>query len=169
MLPERRDQPIVYAALGDSTVEGEGATHSTANYVSRLHERLRAVYPSAIVVNYGLGGSTSAHVLADQVRRAVGAVPHLVTISVGPNDITTRVPVAAFERQMGEILETLERRTRAVIVVNLLPDIAITPRFSRQRRARRAGPSDRVLQRGAAPPGARPWRRGGRPPHREPL
>lgn len=129
LLPERRDRPIVYAALGDSTVEGQGATSRDANYVSRLHERLRTVYPAAQVVNYGIGGSTSANVLADQVRRAVGAVPHLVTISVGPNDITTRVPVATFERQIGEVLKSLTRETRAVVVVNLLPDIAITPRF----------------------------------------
>lgn len=129
MLSERRDQRIVYAALGDSTVEGQGATRREANYVSRLHERLRTVYPAARVVNYGIGGATSADVLADQVRRAVAAVPHLVTISVGPNDITTRVPVATFEQRIGEILKILARDTRAVVVVNLLPDIAVTPRF----------------------------------------
>ena len=129
MLPERRDQPIVYAALGDSTVEGQGATRRDASYVGRLHERLRTRYPGARVVNYGIGGSTSTDVLADQVRRAVGAVPDLVTISVGPNDITTRIPVAKFEHQIGEILTILGRETRAVVVVNLLPDIAVTPRF----------------------------------------
>jgi acyl-CoA thioesterase I len=129
MLPERRDQRIVYAALGDSTVEGQGATRREANYVSRLHERLRTVYPAARVVNYGIGGATSADVLADQVRRAIGAVPHLVTISVGPNDITTQVPVGKFEQQIDEILTILGRQTRAVVVVNLLPDIAVTPRF----------------------------------------
>jgi acyl-CoA thioesterase-1 len=129
LLPERRDQPIVYAALGDSTVEGQGASGRDANYVSRLHERLRTVYPAARVVNYGVGGATSADVLADQVRRAVAAVPNLVTISVGPNDITTRVPVAKFEQHIGEILKILGRETGAVVVVNLLPDIAVTPRF----------------------------------------
>lgn len=128
-LPERRDQRIVYAALGDSTVEGQGATSREATYVSRLHERLREVYPAARVVNFGIGGATSAHVLADQVRRAVGAVPHLVTLSVGPNDITTGVRVAVFEQHIADILEILRRETRAVVVVNLLPDIAITPRF----------------------------------------
>jgi acyl-CoA thioesterase-1 len=129
MLPERRDQAIVYAALGDSTVEGQGATRRKANYVSRLHERLRTVYPAARVVTYGIGGATSADVLADQVRRAVAAVPHLVTISVGPNDITTGIPVTKFEQQIGAILKILGRETRAVVVVNLLPDIAVTPRF----------------------------------------
>jgi acyl-CoA thioesterase-1 len=129
MLPERRDQPIIYAALGDSTVEGEGASRREANYVNRLHERLRAVYPAARVVNLGIGGATSADDAADQVRRAIAAVPHLVTISVGPNDITKRVPVAQFEQRIDEILTLLGRETNAVVVVNLLPDLAVTPRF----------------------------------------
>jgi len=129
MLPERRDQRIVYAALGDSTVEGEGATARQANYVSRLHERLRAVYPAAEVVNLGIGGATSVDVARDQLPRAVAAVPHLVTLSVGPNDITTRVPLATFEKRIDEILATLGRETGAVLVVNLLPDMTVTPRF----------------------------------------
>ena len=66
MLPERRDRPIVYVALGDSTVEGEGATRREANYVSRLHQRLRALYPAATAVNLGIGGATSADVARDQ-------------------------------------------------------------------------------------------------------
>ena len=129
MLPEHRHQPLIYAALGDSTVEGEGATSRETNYVGRLHERLRAVYPAARVVNLGIGGATSADVARDQVRRAVVAVPHLVTLSVGPNDITTRVPVATFERRIDEILNVLGRETGAVVVVNLLPDLVVTPRF----------------------------------------
>lgn len=129
MLPDGRDQRVVYAALGDSTVEGEGATSREANYVSRLHQRLRAVYPAAVVVNLGLGGATSVDVARDQVKRAVAAVPHLVTLSVGPNDITTRVPVATFEARIDEILKTLRRDTGAVVVVNLLPDMTVTPRF----------------------------------------
>ena len=129
LLPERRDHPVVYAALGDSTVEGQGATRPAAGYVGRLHERLRAVYPAATVVNLGIGGATSADVARDQLRRALGAVPQLVTLSVGPNDITTRVPVATFERHVDEILKALSRETGAVVVVNLLPDITVTPRF----------------------------------------
>jgi len=129
MLPERRDTPIVYVALGDSTVEGQGASHRDASYVSRLHERLRSVYPATRTVNLGIGGATSADVLAAQVRRAVDNVPDLVTLSVGPNDITGAVPVAQFERRIDEILGILDRETSAVVVVNLLPDLAVTSRF----------------------------------------
>ena len=132
-LPADRSAAVLYVALGDSTVEGVGATSPDRNYVSRLHERLRAVYPSARVVNLGAGGATSADVLLRQLDRAIGLRPHLVTLSIGPNDITTRVPVATYEMNLETILGRLRYETSAVAVVNLIPDLAVTPRFSRSR------------------------------------
>jgi len=132
-LPADRSAAVLYVALGDSTVEGVGATSPDRNYVSRLHERLRTVYPSARVVNLGAGGATSADVLLRQLDRAIGLRPHLVTLSIGPNDITTRVPVATYERNLETILGRLRYETTAVAVVNLIPDLAVTPRFNRSR------------------------------------
>jgi lysophospholipase L1-like esterase len=132
-LPADRSAAVLYVALGDSTVEGVGATSPDRNYVSRLHERLRGVYPSARVVNLGAGGATSADVLLRQLDRAIGLRPHLVTLSIGPNDITTRVPVATYEKNLETILGRLRYETTAVAVVNLIPDLAVTPRFSRSR------------------------------------
>jgi len=124
-------------ALGDSTVEGVGATSPDLNYVSRLHERLRALYPTSRLANLGVGGATTADVLLRQLDRAIGLRPHLVTLSIGPNDITTRVPVTAYERNLDTILGRLRYETSAVTVVNLIPDLAVTPRFraSRERDA----------------------------------
>jgi lysophospholipase L1-like esterase len=131
-LPADRGAPVLYVALGDSTVEGVGASRPELNYVSRLHERLRAVYPAAQVRNLGVGGATSADVLAGQLARAVALGPQLVTLSVGPNDITQAVPASAYERNLDAILARLARETRAVVVVNLLPDLGVTPRFRGQ-------------------------------------
>jgi acyl-CoA thioesterase I len=128
-LPADRGAAILYVALGDSTVEGVGATSRSRNYVSRLHERLRAVYPAARVANLGVGGATSADVRARQLDRAIGLRPHLVTLAIGPNDITTRVPLAASAQNLETILGRLRRETTAVVVVNLIPDLAVTPRF----------------------------------------
>ena len=128
-LPADRGAAILYVALGDSTVEGVGATSRSRNYVSRLHERLRAVYPAARVTNLGVGGATSADVRARQLDRAIGLRPHLVTLAIGPNDITTKVPLAAYEQNVETILGRLRRETTAVVVVNLIPDLAVTPRF----------------------------------------
>jgi lysophospholipase L1-like esterase len=128
-LPADRQAPVVYVALGDSTVEGIGASSAEATYVGRLTARLRAVYPAARSVNLGVAGATSADVLEVQLHRAVQLAPDLVTLSVGPNDITGRVPVERYEANVRAILERLGRETRAVVVVNLIPDLAVTPRF----------------------------------------
>jgi len=129
MLPADRDAPVTYVALGDSTVEGVGASRSELNYVSRLSARLREVYRNARMENLGVGGATSVDVLARQLDRAVALAPDLVTLSVGPNDITDRVPLADYTRNIDAIFGRLVSQTRAVVVVNLLPDLAVTPRF----------------------------------------
>lgn len=143
-LPADRGAVIQYVALGDSTVEGVGATRAEFNYVSRLHERLRAVYPAARVANLGVGGATSVDVLRRQLERAIGLSPHLVTLSIGPNDITTRVGVAEYEHNVDAILGRLRDETTAVVVVNLIPDLVVTPRF-RKHRARDALARQNVL------------------------
>ena len=103
-LPSDRSASVVYAALGDSTVEGIGATSKDRNYVSRL-------------------------LASGQVGQAVELKPDLITLSIGPNDITEGVTVQQYERNVEAILRRLNDTTRAVIVVNLLPDLAVTPRF----------------------------------------
>lgn len=138
-LPADRGAAILYVALGDSTVEGVGATSRSRNYVSRLHERLRAVYPGAGVVNLGVGGATSAVVRARQLDRAIALAPHLVTLAIGPNDITTQVPLAAYAQNLETILGRLRRETTAVVVVNLIPDLAVTPRFRGSRHQEAVG------------------------------
>jgi len=139
-LPADRGAPFLYVALGDSTVEGVGASRRDRNYVSRLHARLRERYPAARVENLGVGGATSGDVQKRQLDRAIALAPHLITLSVGPNDITRGVTVSRYERTMTTILESLGRKTTAVVVVNLLPDLAVTPRF-------RGGPHEQKVGR----------------------
>jgi len=122
--------PVHYVALGDSTVEGVGASHPDLNYVGRIHARLRALYPNARVTNLGVGGATSADVLARQLDRAIKLRPDVVTLSIGPNDITRGVPLAQYELNLDGILGRLRHETAALIVVNLIPDLAVTPRFA---------------------------------------
>ena len=128
-LPKDRGAAVTYVALGDSTVYGMGASSREKNYVSRLHVRLRSVYPQAQMTNLGVSGATSADVMRDQLQRAVALHPDLVTLSIGPNDITQGRDVQQFERNIETIFDTLSRDTRAVVVANLMPDMAVAPRF----------------------------------------
>ncbi|MGH7326571.1 MAG: SGNH/GDSL hydrolase family protein [Candidatus Rokuibacteriota bacterium] len=139
-LPGDHTAPLLYVALGDSTVEGVGASRPELNYVSRLTARLRERYPAAQAANLGVGGATSADVMADQLTRAVELSPHLVTLSIGPNDITEGVPVRKYERNVATILKALSQKTAAVVVVNLLPDLGTTRRF-------RGGPHEDKVRR----------------------
>jgi acyl-CoA thioesterase-1 len=130
-LPADRTAIVRYVALGDSTVEGVGASAVDRTYVSQLHARLRSIYPRAQVANLELGGATSDDVVAAQLDRAVAVAPDLVTLSVGPNDITKGVPLERFERNVRTIFRTLREGTRAVVVATLLPDLVVTPRYHR--------------------------------------
>jgi lysophospholipase L1-like esterase len=129
MLPAERNAEVVYVALGDSTVEGVGASSAGTNYVGRLGARLGDRYPSARTVNLGVAGATSYDVLEVQLAEAIVLRPHLVTLSIGPNDITAKVPVETYAENLEAILGRLAGETEAVVVMNLLPDLAVTPRF----------------------------------------
>lgn len=130
-LPADRNAPVRYVALGDSTVAGVGATSHQTSYVGRLHTRLLAIYPASEVINLGVPGATSADVVRAQAGLAVAYAPELITLSVGPNDITQRVPLAEYERNVDALFRRLRVETTAVIVATLLPDLGITPRFQR--------------------------------------
>lgn len=122
----------MYVALGDSTVEGVGATSPETNYVSQIYERLKSVYPQARLMNLGVNGATAPDVLGAQLARAVALGPDLVTLSIGPNDITSGRNAQQYERDLETILGTLASQTTAVVVVNLIPDLTLTPRFTRK-------------------------------------
>jgi acyl-CoA thioesterase I len=133
--PSDRERPLLYVALGDSTVYGVGATSPDKSYVGQLYQRLRSVYPGAGLVNLGQGGATAADVRTAQLTRALALRPQVVTVSVGPNDITQSRSPQQYAEDIEVILTALSRRTRAVVVVNLIPDITVTPRFRRHERA----------------------------------
>jgi lysophospholipase L1-like esterase len=144
-LPPPGDAPLLYVALGDSTVAGIGASAPERSYVSRLHRRLLAVYPRAELLNLGRSGATSGDVVRGPLASAIQRSPGLVTISVGPNDITSGVTAGEFRSNLDAILAALAQRTRALVVVNLLPDLAVTPRFRGTAEERTVGERSRAF------------------------
>ena len=128
-LPIDRTTPILYVALGDSTVEGIGASRPEATYVGQLYAKLRDVYPNARVLNLGKGGATSDDVVERQLARAVAARPQLVTLSIGPNDIEAGMKADRYDYNIARILTRLTRETDAAVVVTRIPDMTVTPRF----------------------------------------
>jgi lysophospholipase L1-like esterase len=78
-----------YLALGDSLAAGFGALPATRGYAYLLY--LKGVYDKEIntsFANAAVPGATSSDVLTYQVPQAIGIFrPHVITISVGGNDL----------------------------------------------------------------------------------
>lgn len=129
-LPADRRSPLLYVALGDSTVYGLGASDSSATYVSRFFRRLQLEYPSARLINRGTVMATAADVLAQQLPETLLDHPQLVTLSVGPNDLRQGRSPQDFAKRVEVILERLARDTDAAVVLNALPDLGLCPRFA---------------------------------------
>lgn len=134
-LPSDRRTPLVYVALGDSTVYGLGATSPNSHYVARLFASLQWEYPAARLTNLGTCLATAADILANQVADAILRQPQLVTLSVGPNDLRQGRGPDAFARRVEVILDRLDRETDAVVLLNAVPDLAWAPRFREPERS----------------------------------
>lgn len=134
-LPSDRRTPLVYVALGDSTVYGLGASSPSMHYVARLFWRLHSEYPLVRLANRAACLATTADVLAHQVPDAIMDRPHLVTLSVGPNDLRQGRASQDFAGRVEVILERLQRDTDAAVILNAVPDLALSPRFREPERS----------------------------------
>lgn len=102
-----------YLALGDSLAAGYGALPTTQGYAYLLYQK--GTYDSTvntIFANAAVPGATSADVLTFQVPQAVNLFqPHVVTLSVGGNDVLAILagadPAQVFQQfafNLGQIL-----------------------------------------------------------------
>src|ERR1700737_1000054 len=78
--------------------------------------------------------------------------PHLFTVSGGPNDLRQGRAPQDFTGRTEVILERLQRDTDAAVILNALPDLALSPRFREPELSRVAAltrPYNHALQHGA--------------------
>jgi lysophospholipase L1-like esterase len=128
-LPADCAAPVRYVAMGDSTVVGIGASNPQSTYVARVFTRLQGLYARAQLSNLGVPGATAADVARSQLGEALALHPSLVTVSVGPNDITGGKGAEEFAASLEQVFAGL-RDAGAPVVMNLLPDLATVPRFT---------------------------------------
>jgi len=122
-----------YLALGDSLAAGYGAIPTTQGYAYLLYQK--GVYdrtPNTIFANAAVPGAKSSDVLAYQVPQAINLFePHVVTLSVGGNDLLAILrgadPLEVFQQfalNLGNILCGLrEALPQARIYVHNLYDV----------------------------------------------
>ncbi len=122
----REKAAVVYAALGDSTGVGVGASEG-GGYVARLFERIRRERPDSRLVNLCVSGATTEGVLAGQLHAAINSRPTLVTLGIGINDLGHGLTAEQFARNYEEIVKLLKTETSARVVVTNVPDISLAP------------------------------------------
>lgn len=141
--------PVLYAALGDSTGVGVGATRG-GGYVARLFERIERARPGSRLLNLCVSGATTEDVLRHQVGRlGERGKPTLVTVGIGVNDVS-RVMLEEYERNLDQIARRVRAATDAPVVVANIPDIACAPAvpdFMREEAGRRISAFNGALAR----------------------
>ena len=137
-LPRDRQTPLEYVALGDSTAFGLGASSQSTHYVARIFRLVQSEYPFTGLTNLGACLATVADVFTYQLPDALAAQPHLVTLSVGPNDLRQGRHPDEFARRVEVVMERLEQETEAAVIVSALPDLALCPRVRNPQRLRLA-------------------------------
>jgi lysophospholipase L1-like esterase len=126
MLEDKKDAPVVYAALGDSTGVGVGAKEG--GYVARLFTRIQSLRPDSRLTNVCVSGAQTEDVLRTQISTALAAHPTLVTLGIGINDVGHGVTVERFAQNYEEIVKRLKAGTNgASIVITNIPDISLAP------------------------------------------
>lgn len=124
-IPEKKE--FIYVALGDSTVEGVGSSHSSKTFPSVIFEAVKQENRRAKFYNLGKSRAKVEDVINHQLNEAIRLKPDLVTIAIGANDIRTRTKLSQFERDISYLISSLNKSTGCKIVLNGLPDMTHVP------------------------------------------
>ena len=122
-----RPGKFVYVAIGDSTVEGVGASDPSRSCPALVFEKIKNERKRAYFYNLGKSGARIKDVVELQLAKAVELKPDLITISVGANDLRHRTKLRHFEKDFLELIKTLSEKTKAKIIISNIPDLSVVP------------------------------------------
>ena len=116
------ERPMVFVAIGASDVVGMGADDPERdNWATVLHS---CMPPGTRLVRLARPGITLREANASEVFQAVRARPDLITLWNCVNDLTKRIPLGDYTRELEITLSRLTRETEARIVVLNVPDLS---------------------------------------------
>jgi acyl-CoA thioesterase-1 len=102
-----REGEFLYAAIGDSTAQGIGASKPHRSYVGEIAKHIRAVTGTTVrVANFGVSGSTVRGALLEQLPKLRKLEPDLVTVSIGANNMAA-FEAETFENDLKRLFEGL--------------------------------------------------------------
>ena len=130
------ERPYLIVSLGDSSVQGVGASRITESYPARLASSIAAqMGREVLLLNLSLSGATIESVELTQIpqMRGLGLLdgrysPDLVTLTIGGNDVMTEdMAPGQFEERLRRVLAALPGST----LVSTIPSFGIMPQESR--------------------------------------
>lgn len=122
-----KQKTFVYVALGDSTVEGIGATKPERSFPGIINNYLMHKYKAVEFYNLGKGHARARDIVENQLEKAISLNPDLITISIGANDVLRRSRLSSFDKNIEIILQRLKQETKSEVIINSIPDITQTP------------------------------------------
>lgn len=116
-----------YVAIGDSQTEGLWDGDDAVGllgFADRLAVRVDSLYPGLQYANLAIRGKRIAHVLTEQVPRALAMRPDLITVCAGMNDVIQ--PGRSFGPtlvDLGHVYAALAQ-SHATVVTTTFPNVA---------------------------------------------
>jgi acyl-CoA thioesterase I len=126
-----KDTDYIIVALGDSTIEGIGATEPGKAFAPIVYEAVKSHKKNAKFFNFGAAGAKVQDVVNFQLADALRLKPDLILLSIGANDVIKPVKTFQFDRNYKNLISSLSQNTKALIVVNNIPDFSIAPAVPR--------------------------------------
>ncbi|MBI2601371.1 SGNH/GDSL hydrolase family protein [Candidatus Daviesbacteria bacterium] len=120
-------KPYVIVAMGDSAVEGWGATSPKRAFAPLVYSSIKLKKQNVNFYNLGKAQARVEDVLNTQLNQAIKLQPDLILLSIGANDILWPLKAWQFDKNYGLLLKSLSQKTDALIVVNNIPDFSIAP------------------------------------------
>lgn len=112
--------------IGDSSAVGVGTSHQEEALLGQMRKRLSQTNTVSWTVDAKTGATT-----ADTIARLQDCKPQkfdVVSVSLGVNDITARVPLSVWMSQFSTLLDLIESRFQAdVICVSGIPPMQYFP------------------------------------------
>lgn len=114
------------AFLGDSLVEGVGATNRDKTFAELVFAEIKQTNPDASMHNFATAGARVQDVVDVQLPQLHELNPTTVIIIVGANDVLLQTPAEDFAKSYALLLQTVVKDKRRVII-STIPKLAETP------------------------------------------
>lgn len=122
-----KGRPFTYVSLGDSTVAGVGVKRVEESLPYLVATEVASSGHRVVVHNLGVSGARIEDVVQHQLPKLPQGPLPLVTVSVSANDATHGTELPQFERNLRNLLRSLDSRGAARVVLTTTPNFRSTP------------------------------------------